>query len=158
MEFTYNAVLPLDADEAFERLRHFLRVYPDLHAAHDPHPPGFEPPLLALGLEFMVGERFGPQVRTYAFRVVAFDPAARAIGLTAVTTTQIGPVRITSDLLVEWLLEAGAHGTHFLTRQTVTTRPPWLAPLLLNRRAIQAHVDEETIASIALLTSPDWPA
>ncbi len=160
MEFPYEADFPLSPAEVFERLRHFARFYPDLHAAHEPHAAGADVPLLGPGVSFTVAERFGAERRIYVFRVVRFEPAAPGITLAAETTTVIGPLRIRSGLTVDWRIEPAAMGARVIARQTVHLPRPWLAPLLLPaavRRKIMAHVAEESAAAYAVMTAADWP-
>ena len=160
MELPYEAVLPLSPAEAFARLCHFARFYPDLHTAHEAHPPGVEVPLLGQGVAFVVAERFGLERRVYAFRVTRFEPERLGITLEAETTTTIGPLRVRTGLTVDWRIEPAEDGARVIARQTVRLPRPWLAPLLLPppvRRKLVAHVAEETARAYAIMTAPDWP-
>lgn len=169
MELPYEAVFPLAPAEVFERLRHFARFYPDLHPAHEPHPAGAEMPLLAPAVAFTVAESFGAERRTYAFRVVRYDPDAPGITLEAETLTVIqlrgfpaliGRLRLRSALTVDWRVEPDPAGARLIARQTVRLGWPWLAPLLLSapvRRKLAAHAAEETSRAFAILAAADWP-
>lgn len=161
MNFVYRVRAPLPPEEVFERLRHYERIYPLLHPAHQPFAPGYTPRLLSPGYRFAVAERFGAEHRAYDFRVTAFDPAALRLTLASATLTTIGPLRIRSGLTVDFGLVATPAGTDVTVTQTISFGRPWL-DRLLNRpalwRQVARHADEECEAAVRLLLGPDFAA
>jgi hypothetical protein len=161
LNFVYRVAAPLPPREVFERLRHYERIYPLLHPAHQPFAPGYTPQLLSPGYRFAVAERFGPEARAYDFRVTAHDPAALRLTLESATVTTIGPVRIRSRLTVDFGLAATPTGTDVTVTQTISFGRPWL-DRLLNRpalwRKVARHADEECEAAVRLLLDPDFAA
>lgn len=155
MEFTYETDLAMAPAEVFERLRLFERIYPAIHAAHEPAPAGVEAPLLTADSRFVLAERFGPEHRRYSFRVSVYDPGRPHLTLAADTETRIGPLCMRSTLEVEFTLLPIPGGTRLLVAQRVAFPNPTL-DRLLNRAwlwpSIKAHVEEESRVAVELLT------
>lgn len=146
MRFAHRIEAPLSPAALFERLRHFGRLYPEFHAAHQPHAPGTEPALLGPGVRFELSERFGPEHRRYAFEVTAFAPEALHMALVARVLTTIGPLRIPSTLHIAFDVEATASGAVVHSVQTVSFGAAWLDRLLDRPwlwRGLSRHADEE---------------
>lgn len=158
MKFVHRAVLPMAPGAAFERLRAFARLYPAFHPAHDPHPPGAEPPLLSPGCRFSLGERFGLERRRYRFEVEAYEPQNGYIRLLAHTRTRWGPIAVRSTLLLAFSLESAEGGTALTVTQTVSFGRGWLDRLLDRPwlwRSVEAHAAEECAAAFRLLSASE---
>lgn len=160
MEFDYRVEVALAPADVFERLRHFERFYPQLHAAHEPHRTDYIPAPLGFGSRFVVAERFGLEHRRYEFEVTLFEPAIPHLVLTAKTLTSLGAVRVASHLEVDFRLTPSPAGTavHVIHRVQFANR--WLARLLDHGRlwpSIARHVREESHSAMLLLAAPGFP-
>lgn len=155
MHFVHRETLPLTPAEAFERLRHYERLYPLLHAAHEPSAPAPAP--LRPDTRFEVAERFGLERRVYRFRVSRYTPVA-ALTLEAEVETRFGPLRVPSRLTVAFELAAERAGCVLTIDQRVSFGRAWLDRLLAPRwlwRGVARHADEECRAAIALLLADE---
>lgn len=161
MNFVYRVAVALPPDEVFERLRHYERIYPLLHPAHQPFAQGYTPQLLGPGYRFAVAERFGAEFRAYDFRVTAYAPEALRLTLESATLTTIGPLRIRSQLTVDFGFTATPGGTDVTVTQTISFGRPWLDRMLDRPalwRQVARHADEECEAAVRLLLGPDFAA
>lgn len=161
MNFVYRVAVPLPPEEVFERLRHYERIYPLLHPAHQPFAPGYTPQLLGPGYHFAVAERFGAESRAYDFSVTAYAPETLQLTLESATLTTIGPLRIRSRLTVDFGFTPTPAGTDVTVTQTISFGRPWLDRLLDRPalwRKVARHADEECEAAVRLLLGPDFAA
>jgi hypothetical protein len=161
VRFIYRADVALPPREVFERLRHYERIYPDLHPAHEAPEPPYEPRLLDAGYRFGASERFGAEHRRYDFTVTAFDPEAPHLALTSATVTTLGRVRIRSRLVVDFAFAPTPGGCAVTVTQTVSFGRAWLDRLLSHPalwRRVAAHADEECEAAVRILLSPNFQA
>ncbi|MFP5501987.1 MAG: hypothetical protein ACLGIN_05820, partial [Candidatus Sericytochromatia bacterium] len=155
--FVHEDTVALPPPEAFERLRHFARIYPQLHPAHQPHPPGQAPELLRAGSRFSLFERFGLEQRRYRFEVEAYEPENGYMRLFARTRTSWGPAVVRSTLLIEFSLFPDPGGTRLVVSQRVSLGPAWLDAALDRPwlwRSVAAHAEAECRAAVALLGEP----
>ncbi|HEY9720925.1 MAG TPA: hypothetical protein V6D47_02865 [Oscillatoriaceae cyanobacterium] len=154
MRFEHSATLPMTPLEAFERLRHYERLYPYFHSAHEASPR--EPELLSPNSRFVVSERIGLERREYRIRVTRYEPAT-SLTLEADVVTRYGPLRIPSRLAIAFEIASRPGGCLLTVRQTVTFNSAWLAWLMTPRwlwRGVERHADEEFETAIALLAAP----
>ena len=161
MRFVYRVEVPLSPREVFERLRHYERLYPLLHPAHQDFAPGYTPRRLSPGHRFTVAERFGAEHRTYDFQVEAYDPEAPHLCLGAATVTTLGPVRIRSRLTVAFGFSPTPSGCAVTVTQTISFGRPWLDRLLAHPALwtkVARHADEECAAAARLLLGPEFAA
>ena len=159
MRFVYRVEVPLPPREVFERLRHYERIYPQLHPAHQAFAPGYEPQLLAPGYRFAVAERFGAEHRRYDFQVEAYDPEALQLTLGSATVTTLRALRIRSRLTVDFGFTPTPAGCAVTVTQTISFGRPWLDRLLAHPalwRRVARHADEECEAAVRLLLSPTF--
>lgn len=157
MRFVFTADVPLAPREVFERLRHYERIYPQLHPAHEGPPEGHSPALLAPGYRFPAAERFGAERRRYDFRVTTFDPARPHLTLDSATVTTIGPLTLRSGLVVDFAFTPTPDGCRVVVTQTVSFGRAWLDRLLGHPafwKQVAAHADAECEAAVRLLLAP----
>jgi hypothetical protein len=161
VRFVFRADVALAPREVFERLRHYERIYPELHLAHEKPPAPYEPRLLTAGYRFGASERFGPEQRRYDFTVTAFDPATPHMAITSRTLTTIGPLRIRSRPVVDFAFAPTPTGCTVTVTQTISFGRAWLDRLLAHPalwRKVAAHADEECEAAVRILMAPDFQA
>lgn len=161
MNFVFRTDVPLPPEEVFERLRHYERIYPHLHPAHQAPPAGYEPSLLTPGYRFEVAERFGAEFRRYDFHVSVYEPATPRLAVQSKTTTTIGPLRIRSRLTVDFAFRPTPAGCEVVVTQTISFGRAWLDRLLAHPalwRQVARHADEECEAAVRLLLGPGFRA
>lgn len=155
MRFVHQATLALPPAEAFEQLRRFAQIYPELHPAHQPHPPGQAPDLLRAGYRFSLSERFGLEQRRYRFEVEAYEPESGYMRLYARTRTAWGPAVLRSTLMLEFSLHPDPAGARLVITQRVSLGHAWLDAALDRPwlwTSVAAHAEAECRAAVALLS------